>query len=150
MWLGVNLRARPKVHVFKRHWTRCSNCYNHFKLSSQHDSGIYMIKRIFTFDNEQDILTSDWHNLDLFISHTNHTFHTLVKWVQRGNCFIKAHLDYLITSKRNYMSINIGWLWASSHIRLDARDHCTSSTLIGGKGRVGPSSLHTMLDGPTK
>ena len=28
---------------------------------------------------------------------------------------------------------------------------CTSSTLIGGKGRVGPSSLlHTMLEGPTE
>ena len=24
----------------------------------------------------------------------------------------------------------------------------TSSTLIGGKGRVGPSSLHTTLEGP--
>ena len=32
-----------------------------------------------------------------------------------------------------------------------ARDHSTSSTLIGGKGGAGPSSLlHTTLDGPTE
>ena len=29
-----------------------------------------------------------------------------------------------------------------------ARDHCTSSTLIGGQGGAGPSLLHTMLGGP--
>ena len=32
-----------------------------------------------------------------------------------------------------------------SHTRLRAHDHCTSSTLNGGKGGAGPSSLHTML-----
>ena len=37
---------------------------------------------------------------------------------------------------------------ATSHTRLRARD--TSSTLIGGKGGAGPSSLHTALEGPTK
>ena len=31
-------------------------------------------------------------------------------------------------------------------MRLDARDHYTSSTLIGGKGGASPSSLHTMLE----
>ena len=41
------------------------------------------------------------------------------------------------------------WLLrATSHTRLKARDHYTSSTLIGGKGGAGPSSLHTMLEGP--
>jgi hypothetical protein len=39
-------------------------------------------------------------------------------------------------------------LRVTSHMRLRARDHYTSSTLIGGKGRAGPSSLHTMLEGP--
>ena len=39
-------------------------------------------------------------------------------------------------------------LRATSHTRLRARDHHTSSTLIGGKGRAGPSSLHTTLEGP--
>ena len=34
---------------------------------------------------------------------------------------------------------------ATSQARLRARDHCTSSTLIGGKGGAGPSSLHTWL-----
>ena len=34
-----------------------------------------------------------------------------------------------------------GWLRATSHTRLRARDHCTSSTLVGGIGGAGPSSL---------
>ena len=41
-------------------------------------------------------------------------------------------------------------LEAASHMRLGARDYFTSSTLIGGKGRAGPSSLHTTLEGPTE
>jgi hypothetical protein len=40
-------------------------------------------------------------------------------------------------------------LRATSHMRLRARDHYTSSTLIGVQGRPGPSSLHTTLEGPT-
>ena len=40
-------------------------------------------------------------------------------------------------------------LRAPSHTRLRARDHYTSSTLIGGKGGAGTSSLHTRLEGPT-
>jgi len=39
-------------------------------------------------------------------------------------------------------------LRATSHTRLRTRDHYTSSTLIGGKGGAGPSSLHTTLEGP--
>ena len=36
-------------------------------------------------------------------------------------------------------------------MRLRACDQCTSSTLIGGKGRDGPSSLlHTTLERPTE
>ena len=31
---------------------------------------------------------------------------------------------------------------------LRACDHYTSSTLVGGKGGAGPSSLHTTLEGP--
>ena len=38
---------------------------------------------------------------------------------------------------------------ATSHTRLRARDPYTSSTLTGGKGGAGPSSLHTALEGPT-
>ena len=34
-------------------------------------------------------------------------------------------------------------------MRLIAHDHYTSSTLFGGKGGAGPSSLHTTLEGPT-
>jgi hypothetical protein len=39
-------------------------------------------------------------------------------------------------------------LKATSHTRLRAHDHCTTRTLIGGKGKAGPSSLHTALEGP--
>ena len=39
---------------------------------------------------------------------------------------------------------------ATSHTRLRALDHYTSSTLIGGKGGAGPSLLHITLEGPTE
>jgi hypothetical protein len=39
---------------------------------------------------------------------------------------------------------------ATSHTGPRARDQYTSSTLIGGKGRAGPSSLYTTLEGPTE
>jgi hypothetical protein len=39
-------------------------------------------------------------------------------------------------------------LRATSHTRLRARDHNTSSTLIGGKDGASPILLHTMLEGP--
>ena len=39
-------------------------------------------------------------------------------------------------------------LRVTSHTRLRAHDHYTSSTLIGGKRGAGPSSLHTTLEGP--
>ena len=43
-----------------------------------------------------------------------------------------------------------GMLKATSHTRLRAHDHYTSSTLIGGKNRANPSSLHTTFEGPIK
>ena len=44
------------------------------------------------------------------------------------------------------------YLRATSHIRLRAHDHYTSSTLIGGKGKAGGPSLllHITLEGPTE
>ena len=39
---------------------------------------------------------------------------------------------------------------ATSHTRVRARDHYTSSTLVGGKGGAGPNSLHTRLEGPNR
>jgi len=41
-------------------------------------------------------------------------------------------------------------LRATSHMRLKVGDHYISRTFIGGKGGAGPSSLHTMLEGPTQ
>ena len=41
-------------------------------------------------------------------------------------------------------------LMATSHTRLRARDHHTSSILIGGESGAGPSSRHTTLEGPTE
>jgi hypothetical protein len=46
---------------------------------------------------------------------------------------------------RNIECTNLG---PTSHMRLIACGHCTSSTLIGGKGGAGRSSLHTTLEGP--
>jgi hypothetical protein len=45
---------------------------------------------------------------------------------------------------------NMSAIRATSHMRLRAHDHYTSSTLLGGKGRAGPSSLHTTLEGTTE
>ena len=39
-------------------------------------------------------------------------------------------------------------LWATSHTRVRARDHYTTTTLIGGEGGAGPILLHTTLEGP--
>ena len=39
-------------------------------------------------------------------------------------------------------------LRATSHMRLRARDHFSSITLVGGKGKAGPSLIHIMLEGP--
>ena len=44
---------------------------------------------------------------------------------------------------KSYVKLSQG----TSHTRLRAHDHYSSSTLIGGKGGAGPSSLHTMLEG---
>ena len=53
-----------------------------------------------------------------------------------GDCSITRHLRLVLR--------------ATSHTRLRAHDHYTSSTLIGGKGGAGPSSLHSTLEGPTE
>ena len=42
------------------------------------------------------------------------------------------------------------YIRATSHTRLRAHDHYISSTLIGGNGDAGPSSLHNTLEGPTE
>ena len=65
---------------------------------------------------------------------------------------------YLLTSAvhgiygLNYVGgrhLDSGALKATSHTRLRARDHHTLTTLIGGKGGAGPSSLlHPTLEGP--
>jgi hypothetical protein len=46
---------------------------------------------------------------------------------------------------------NVDGVRATSHTRVRAHDHYTSSTLIGGKGGAGPISLlHTTLEGSTE
>ena len=59
-------------------------------------------------------------------------------------------LQCLVTHGVLLKNHNGGIVRATSHTRLRTRDHCTSSTLIGGKGGAGASSLHTMLEGPTE
>ena len=61
-------------------------------------------------------------------------------------------LPHSVTPNKEHALNNhaIGIIRATSHTRLRARDHYTSSTLIGGKDGVGPSSLHTKFEGPTE
>src|ERR1700738_3936971 len=62
--------------------------------------------------------------------------------------FSNRHLTNFCLRKKRAACCGCNDLRATSHTRLRAHDHYTSSTLIGGKGRVGPSSLHTTLEGP--
>ena len=57
---------------------------------------------------------------------------------------------YAITKAMNSGILRQCLLAATSHKRLRARDHYTSSTLIGEKGGAGPSLLPTTLEGPTE
>jgi hypothetical protein len=50
---------------------------------------------------------------------------------------------------RIYLPKKVRGVGGFNVLRLRARDHYTSSTLIGGKGGAGPSSLHAKLEGPT-
>jgi hypothetical protein len=70
----------------------------------------------------------------LYMSLSNLPHHVMKIW----------HFDNLWTT--SYMNAQRGPL----HTRPRAREHYTSSTLIGGKGRARPSSLQTTLEGPTK
>jgi hypothetical protein len=40
--------------------------------------------------------------------------------------------------------------WLVCEVALRARDHFTSSILVGGRGGAGPSLRHTTLEGPTE
>ena len=56
-------------------------------------------------------------------------------------------MKFLTLGARNLCN-KIVLLRATSHMRLRAHDDYTSSTLVVGKGGVGSSLLHTMLEGP--
>jgi hypothetical protein len=58
----------------------------------------------------------------------------------------------LVAMVRDSREIRVQYttLRATSHMRLRARDHYTTSPLIGGKGGASPSLLHTKLEGPTE
>ena len=62
---------------------------------------------------------------------------------------LTAH-ETIYSPFHTYLAHHITRSWATTHTRLRARDHYTSSTLIGGKGGAGTSSLHTTLEGPTE
>ena len=69
--------------------------------------------------------------------------HTTWSWRCVGTAFGR-----FLLGSHNFMVMALGSCvkWPS-HTRLRARDHCTSSILIGGKRWAGPSSLHTTLEG---
>ena len=61
------------------------------------------------------------------------------------NRIVLLYFLILISCRGVYACLKVR---ATSHTRLRAHDYYTSSTLIGGKGGAGPSSLHTTLEGP--
>jgi hypothetical protein len=64
---------------------------------------------------------------------------------------IQENLRFFFITWVNVILIFVKFdLRATSHMRLRARDHYTSSTLIGGKGGAGPSSLYNTLEGPVE
>ena len=68
-------------------------------------------------------------------------------WVQKN--IIYSSLGILISVSLQFSSSSCARLGPlHTHTRRRARDHYTSSTLIGGKSEAGPSSLHTRLEGP--
>ena len=70
---------------------------------------------------------------------------------EQNSSIIKAprwFISYVKRCRDHYVVVGP---MAPSYTRLSARDHYTSSTLIGGKGRAGPSSLlHTTVERPTE
>jgi hypothetical protein len=64
-------------------------------------------------------------------------------------CYVVPEQPIELLFSKNWTWVKT-WVRATSHTNLRACDDYTSSTLIGGKGGAGPSSLHTMLEGPTE
>ena len=59
--------------------------------------------------------------------------------------------SFFLKKKKNLNHpLHLRLLRATSQTRLRTRVHFTLSTLIGGKGRADPSSLHTTLEGPAE
>ena len=66
--------------------------------------------------------------------------------------FVSSQKNRLVCFHRCWVRITLcllAFIRATSHTGLRARHQDTSSTLIGGNGRAGPSLLlHTALEGP--
>ena len=82
-----------------------------------------------------DIFFVDDENLDIISAVSAKKYHLLITW----NFDLGLLAIFLVILRK---------IRATSHTRRRARDHYTSSTLIGGKSEAGPSSLHTRLEGP--
>ena len=71
-----------------------------------------------------------------------------------GNNVMKGTINpliFIVGSSCSFANVYLFQrLRVTSHRRLRARDHFSSSTLIDGKGGAGPSSLYTTLEGPTE
>ena len=73
--------------------------------------------------------------------------------VSENDCNIVIYNAQLLLQNNVRVTFCVGatTIRANPHTKPRARDHYTSSTLIGGKGRAGPSSLlHIALEGPTE
>ena len=92
-------------------------------------------------------LASESHWLHLILVLTVHWWPALVCV---GGLEVYLLLPWTIGERELEDGVGYVNLRATSNTRLRARDHCTSRTLIGGKGGAGPSLLHTTLEGPTE
>ena len=133
------------------------------QLLNLNQHGLYLLK----LNLEYFMQNKNLHDLclhDLGLAFRSTQLSTQVPSLTSKNCcdvdiHVIVGIPYEVLSP-NFHALN-GWDWTgwpsndlglrvASHTRLSARDHYTSSTLNGGKGGAGPSSLHTTLVGPTE
>ena len=90
-------------------------------------------------------------NFGAFSSHTTRGCVHFLKsrWWTSTSCFSSASVVKLAVGN----GWSFGWEWGATLHTSETWEPVTialSSTLVGGEGRAGPSSLHTVLEGPTE
>ena len=122
-------RLKPRVLCIIRYVVRGVVWYEWFPCSPTSTDSIYTIK----------LVLDQWIYDETYVKKIGLKIGPILIWLWLSG----MHLCWFLTWMHK--------LGPLSHMRLRARDCCTSSTLIGGKDGAGPSSLlHTTLEGPTE